>query len=579
VVATSTVIKRRTRPDGGSEIIPVLPPPPPGAAAPVAAAAASDANASGASAEGLKPGAVIDLRGSSTREAPAERAPKRPAVGPVGERVQLPPLGQVLDLRARGNRDAAPPAEPRPPREIQIPPPVEAPILPIEAEEDLRIDGNRRDFGNREDRGNRREDWGNRRDERGPRREDWGNRRDERGPRREEGPRADGRPGNRRFDDRRRGEERDRPRFDRERDGNRAPFPTPREGLPVVPDLAEDEEVVATGPRKDVTFLVLGHGDGATIGPVLEALSRQVSPWDTETLILDRSLTEDALAQFKARTDLRVVTSPTRLPSGKALDLGIQESLGDVVVVIQGDLRPRGEDWLRRLTDPMFDDETARVAVVNGSVVEEGAPAPSLEGRTFRRGDRGDEAADLSGDVFAVRKKVAMRKRFSSVRGDTRLWMRGVLDSGGDRRVEPAAVVERITAAAVQAAPAPAAPAAAPEAAKPPVAKAAAPTAAPQAAQAPKAQPEAPKAAPEPKAPPQPEAQPYTFSERKSEPESWAAPGAEESIELWEVPLKIASKTAEKWVHIATGLEQRSLLGALRAPFDAARDVLANLKR
>jgi hypothetical protein len=46
--------------------------------------------------------------------------------------------------------------------------------------------------------------------------------------------------------------------------------------------------------------------------------------------------------------------------------------------------------------------------------------------------------------------------------------------------------------------------------------------------------------------------------------------------EPWQIPLRIAYRTAEKWVHVATGIEKRSILSALRAPLDATAEVLGS---
>lgn len=259
-------------------------------------------------------------------------------------------------------------------------------------------------------------------------------------------------------------------------------------------------------------------------------------------MLLDRGDNGDSVGAAAEEHGLRIVKASPRLPSGKAMDQAVHEAHGEILVFVDSHVLPQGNQWLVKLTDPMFEDEAARLGVVDCAVVDAGEKADGGSATTFRRGDKSDEAVALRGEAFAVRKKVARRKRFGSHRGDPKVWMRAVLDSGSERRFEASLVVERL--------PYDDAMDAAPESAE-----------RAQSTQAPE-----PKAAPasEPAWQPPPEPEPLAEQE----------PAA-----MWQVAMRIASRTAEKWVHMATGLERRSIVGAAMAPVDAAREVLASLNK
>jgi hypothetical protein len=462
----------------------------------------------------LKPGQVVDLRAAHTREAMGKPKPKptAPARPVSSEPVALPKPGEVLDLRAKRNAGAA------------------------QAGGDSRGRGGDRDRDRDRDRGKGRD-----------RDRDRG-RDSDRAPREERKPLPEAKSDDAAL-------RRTRRRDEGQGAPSRKPAEAPHEMIPETPELQiPDLSAAAPQAAVDITVAVLATDVSDTAATAIRAVIEQELPWEREVMAV--FLSGDPMAQTIAREfdQVRVVELPRSLDPARVLDKTTAEAQAQIVVFLAADFQPRTNRWLVQLTDPLFEDEGGRVAVVDGFALHDGEEPPRRRPRTYRRSDNPEHRNDIDATAFAARKKTIERVPFASVAGP-KAWMEAVFEAGFERRNEPGLVVDHIQAAAAAEAPKPTPAKEAPKkhAPKPEAPKAEAPKAPkPEATQPPKA------------APPRPEAPRYTPP----------PPPVEPPPEMWQIPGRIAAKTAERIVHVVTGIEERSLKKALRAPLDAAAEVL-----
>ena len=101
-----------------------------------------------------------------------------------------------------------------------------------------------------------------------------------------------------------------------------------------------------------VSVIVRTKNEEKWITACLSAISRQDYP-DFEVIVVDNGSTDRTLERV-AQFDAQVVNIDQFLP-GKALNLGIRESKGEVIVCLSGHCVPVDTSWLRHLVDNLED--------------------------------------------------------------------------------------------------------------------------------------------------------------------------------------------------------------------------------
>ena len=101
-----------------------------------------------------------------------------------------------------------------------------------------------------------------------------------------------------------------------------------------------------------VSVIVRTKNEEKWITACLGAVFRQTYP-DFEVIVVDNGSTDRTLERV-AQFDVQVVSIDQFLP-GKALNLGIRESKGEVIVCLSGHCVPVDTNWLKHLVDNLED--------------------------------------------------------------------------------------------------------------------------------------------------------------------------------------------------------------------------------
>ena len=113
-------------------------------------------------------------------------------------------------------------------------------------------------------------------------------------------------------------------------------------------------------PRVGVVIRALN--ESALIGKCLGALARQDGPFDLDMLLVDSGST-DATVEIARGHGARVLElPPADFDYSRALNDGIEEVRGDLVVVLSAHAIPIGDDWLERMTRWFDNPRVAGVA-------------------------------------------------------------------------------------------------------------------------------------------------------------------------------------------------------------------------
>ena len=125
-------------------------------------------------------------------------------------------------------------------------------------------------------------------------------------------------------------------------------------------------------PPDSVTILITSANEPATIGPALEALLSAPPPSLVETLVVcPDEATAQAAGHYSAQ-GVRVVRDPG-LGKPAALNLGLSQARGEIVVLSDGDVRVDPRGWPRLLA-PFSDPSVGAVTGRPVSVSPRGTP-------------------------------------------------------------------------------------------------------------------------------------------------------------------------------------------------------------
>jgi rhamnosyltransferase len=160
------------------------------------------------------------------------------------------------------------------------------------------------------------------------------------------------------------------------------------------------------------SVVVRAFNEEAHIGRLLAGIERQ-TPKPLEVLLVDSGST-DATVPIAARWGARVVRiAPEEFSFGRALNRGIAEARGELVVMASAHVYPVWEDWLERLLQPF---EDPRVSLSYGQ--QRGGPTTRyserrLFARWFPDQSNPDQPQDFCNNAnAAIRREVWERHRY-----------------------------------------------------------------------------------------------------------------------------------------------------------------------
>ena len=150
------------------------------------------------------------------------------------------------------------------------------------------------------------------------------------------------------------------------------------------------------GDPTAVGVVIRALNESALIGTCLEALARQNGSFDLDVLLVDSGST-DATVEIARSHGARVLELPASdFDYSKALNAGIEEVRGHLVVILSAHAIPIGDEWLERTTRWFADPRVAGVA----SRQVPWPDAPWLE--VHRLGEQFDERTRTSTDADDV---------------------------------------------------------------------------------------------------------------------------------------------------------------------------------
>jgi len=127
------------------------------------------------------------------------------------------------------------------------------------------------------------------------------------------------------------------------------------------------------------TVIVVNFNGGAFVLECIESLSQQKTPGiDVEVIVVDNASTDGSdreIAQFYP--DVRIIRSPKNIGFAGGVNLGIANSTGDVIVLINNDA-VAAPGFLSAIVAPLVDDGNDGVAAVTARILLSGRfiPAP-----------------------------------------------------------------------------------------------------------------------------------------------------------------------------------------------------------
>jgi glycosyltransferase involved in cell wall biosynthesis len=181
-----------------------------------------------------------------------------------------------------------------------------------------------------------------------------------------------------------------------------------------------------------VGFVIRTLDEAAMIGSCIETLRGQQGDHDLDILVVDSGSTDDTVEIARAHAVRVTNVSPEDFDYSKALNLGIEQVRGDIVVSLSAHAIPVDDQWLARMVAPFAD---ARVAGVSCRQV----PWPGAQwqevhrlrhqfvetGRVYEAGDT-DEIV-FSNAASAIRRSVWVEHPFTLPAAEDFEWAQRVV--------------------------------------------------------------------------------------------------------------------------------------------------------
>jgi GT2 family glycosyltransferase len=126
------------------------------------------------------------------------------------------------------------------------------------------------------------------------------------------------------------------------------------------------EERESAEPRGDagatVGIVIRTLNEEALLGECLETLRRQRGQFDLDILVVDSGSTDATIAIARAHAVRVIELPPGEFDYSRALNVGIEEVRGELVVSLSAHAVPVDDDWLAHMMSPFDDPRVAGVA-------------------------------------------------------------------------------------------------------------------------------------------------------------------------------------------------------------------------
>lgn len=199
-------------------------------------------------------------------------------------------------------------------------------------------------------------------------------------------------------------------------------------------------------PARTIGVVIRTLNESELIGRCLETLHGQQGDFDVDVLVVDSGSTDSTLEIAESHGARIFNLSPEEFDYSKALNVGIEEVRGDIVVSLSAHAIPVDDRWLERMTAPF---EEATVAGVSSRQVPwPTAPWQEVQRlqeqfgtsrRVFSR-ERPDGVL-FSNAASSIRRDVWREQPFTLPAVEDLEWARRVVDEGWSIVYEPEAAV------------------------------------------------------------------------------------------------------------------------------------------
>lgn len=182
------------------------------------------------------------------------------------------------------------------------------------------------------------------------------------------------------------------------------------------------------------------------IGRCFECLRNQRGQFELDVVVVDSGSTDSTLEIARTHEARIVEISPGDFDYSKALNVGIQEARGEIVVSISAHAIPVGHEWLERMIAPFEDNGVAGVSC--RQVPWPNAPWREVQrlrdqfgesGCVYRRYNR--EEILFSNAASAIRRAVWIHEPFTLPAVEDLDWAQRVVELGWSIVYEPRAAV------------------------------------------------------------------------------------------------------------------------------------------
>jgi glycosyltransferase involved in cell wall biosynthesis len=197
---------------------------------------------------------------------------------------------------------------------------------------------------------------------------------------------------------------------------------------------------------KTIGIVIRTLNESELIGRCLETLRRQHGTFDLDILVVDSGST-DSTVEIARSYDARIVElRPGEFDYSKALNAGIEQVRGDLVVILSAHAIPIGEDWLQKMTAPFEDPRVAGVA--SRQVPWPDAPWQEVHRLRHQFGESAcvyshGSARQIvfSNAASSIRRRVWRDQPFKLAAAEDHEWARRIVAAGWTIVYEPAAAV------------------------------------------------------------------------------------------------------------------------------------------
>ena len=115
-----------------------------------------------------------------------------------------------------------------------------------------------------------------------------------------------------------------------------------------------------TASSPTVSIVIPTKNGARTLPALLDAVARQRCDWPIEVVAVDSGSTDGTIELLRPRVDHLISIEPDSFNHGLTRNAGIEQTRGDIVVLLVQDAVPASDDWLSELVAPLLSD--SRVA-------------------------------------------------------------------------------------------------------------------------------------------------------------------------------------------------------------------------